>query len=46
MVTIVSPVSRNGVPRPGTSNQGGALLKNAEKENAMEEMHADEDGWI
>ena len=32
-VTIVSPISRNGRPRPGTSNTGGMLLVNAEREN-------------
>ena len=32
-VTIVSPLSRNGRPRGGTSNQGGHLLIDAAREN-------------
>ena len=32
-VTVVSPVSRNGQPRGGTSNAGGQLLRRAEDSN-------------
>jgi len=32
-VTVLSPVARNGTPRPGTSNRAGALLEDAEREN-------------
>jgi len=32
-VTVVSPITRTGLPRPGTSNKGGALLEAAEREN-------------
>ena len=31
--TVVSPISRNGAPRGGTSNQGGRLLEQAERTN-------------
>ena len=29
-VTVLSPISATGLARPGTSNQGGQLLRNAE----------------
>ena len=32
-ITIVSPISRNGTARSGTSNAGGKLLERAEREN-------------
>ena len=32
-VTIVSPISRDGRPRPGTSNVGGQILRRAEADN-------------
>ena len=32
-VTIISPISRNGAARPGTSNRGGSLLERAEDKN-------------
>jgi len=32
-ITVVSPVSRNGQPRPGTSNRGGRLLEIADDDN-------------
>ena len=32
-ITIVSPISRNGIARSGTSNVGGKLLERAEREN-------------
>merc|ERR1711965_546534 len=32
-VTIVSPLTRQGMPRAGTSNRGGALLERAESDN-------------
>ena len=32
-VTVISPVSRNGEPRPGTSNRGGGLLEQATTDN-------------
>ena len=32
-VTVISPVSRNGLPRPGTSNRGGRLLEIADADN-------------
>ena len=32
-VTVLSPVSRNGQPRPGTSNRGGRLLEAANQDN-------------
>ena len=32
-VTVLSPLTRNGDARPGTSNQGGSLLAAAEREN-------------
>ena len=32
-VTVISPVTRSGNPRAGTSNRGGALLEAAEREN-------------
>ena len=32
-VTVVSPISRSGAPRPGTSNRGGRLLEDAEEDN-------------
>ena len=32
-VTVLSPLSRNGAPRGGTSNQGGRLLVDAARDN-------------
>ena len=32
-VTVISPVSRNGQPRPGTSNRGGLHLEIADADN-------------
>ena len=32
-VTVISPISRRGQPRPGTSNRGGTLLQRAERDN-------------
>ena len=32
-ITVLSPVSRNGLPRPGTSNRGGRFLEIAENDN-------------
>ncbi len=32
-VTIISPISRSGAARPGTSNRGGSLLELAEDSN-------------
>ena len=32
-VTVLSPISAAGIARPGTSNQGGQLLRNAEEDN-------------
>ena len=32
-VTVVSPISRQGHPRGGTSNRGGRLLEDAENDN-------------
>ena len=32
--TVLSPHTRSGVPRPGTSNQGGRLLQNATDDNS------------
>ena len=32
-VTVLSPITATGVARPGTSNQGGRLLTNAEADN-------------
>ena len=32
-VTVVSPLTRAGGPRPGTSNRGGKILENAERDN-------------
>ena len=32
-VTVVSPLTHNGLPRPGTSNVGGRLLARAQAEN-------------
>ena len=32
-VTVLSPLRRDGNPRPGTSNNGGKLLDDAEKQN-------------
>ena len=32
-VTVVCPISANGLPRPATSNQGGRLLELAETQN-------------
>ena len=32
-VTVVTPIARNGRPRPGTSNSGGSLLLQAERDN-------------
>ena len=32
-ITVVSPISRNGLPRPGTSNRGGRLLDTAQADN-------------
>ena len=32
-VTVISPVSRNGQPRAGTSNRGGRLLEIADQDN-------------
>ena len=32
-ITVVSPVSRNGQPRSGTSNRGGRLLEIADEDN-------------
>ena len=29
-ITVISPISRNGAPRGGTSNRGGSLLDEAE----------------
>ena len=34
-VTVLSPVSRNGQPRPGTSNRGGRLLEIADVDNQL-----------
>ena len=34
-VTVLSPVSRSGQPRPGTSNRGGRLLEAADADNQM-----------
>ena len=34
-VTVISPVSRRGQPRPGTSNYGGRLLQIADDDNAQ-----------
>ena len=31
--TVISPLSRSGRPRPGTSNSGGTLLRQAERDN-------------
>ena len=31
--TVVSPITRTGQPRPGTSNKNGKLLEDAEREN-------------
>eukprot|EP00959_Pyramimonas_sp_CCMP1952_P316999 6635160-Pyramimonas_sp.AAC.1 len=32
-VTILSPLKRNGMPRPGANNRSGGLLEQAEREN-------------
>ena len=32
-VTVISPLSRNGRPRGGTSNKGGTLLQQADRKN-------------
>ena len=32
-ITVVSPITRRGGPRPSTSNQAGRLLEQAEKDN-------------
>ena len=32
-VTVLSPISAAGIARPGTSNQGGQLLRHAEEDN-------------
>ena len=32
-ITVISPISRNGAPRGGTSNRGGSLLEEAENAN-------------
>jgi len=32
-LTIISPITRQGLPRPGTSNYGGRLLEAADQEN-------------
>ena len=32
-VTVISPISRNGAPRSGTSSKGGTLLEQAEHKN-------------
>ena len=32
--TVLSPLTRSGAPRGGTSNQGGRLLQNATTDNA------------
>ena len=32
-VTILSPITRRGLPRPGTSNRSGGLLEQAERDN-------------
>jgi len=34
-ITVVSPISRNGVPRAGTSNRGGRLLELADEDNRV-----------
>ena len=43
-VTIVSPISRNGDPRPGTSNAGGRLLEIANIDNAATYAPVEESG--
>jgi len=32
-ITVISPISRNGAPRPGTSNADGTLLAHAQADN-------------
>ena len=32
-ITVVSPITGNGGPRPGTSNAGGGLLRRAQTDN-------------
>ena len=32
-VTVVTPITRSGQARPGTSNRGGALLQQAQRDN-------------
>ena len=32
-ITVISPLTRNGQPRGGTSNRGGSLLEQAERDN-------------
>ena len=32
-VTVVSPLTHQGLPRPGTSNTGGSLLTRAQQSN-------------
>ena len=32
-VTVMTPISRTGLARSGTSNQGGSLLARAERDN-------------
>ena len=43
-VTVISPVSRCGESRPGTSNQGGRLLEQADVDNAATYREVQESG--